>query len=256
MENNKRRANDLWIKILITISIFCQLIVTVWSICIPEELEVYDYLSQYGISKKLTSIFFEIITSYFDSMPIITFVFFYIIVCNNIRNIIKFIGESRSEKGTIMFERFIASFSAIKTVVDEIDKEVGFLVFAIIAFSSSFTCVSFYIMIDSEIWKTQTFSIFGILFNSFGLLIAMTVSASMVEENSLEVLRSSTAVLNAKNRNLSITQYLSYIDAQNGITLTVWRIVPIRRSFIFGMIGVLFTYTTMIYSLSPISSKP
>ncbi|GIY43717.1 hypothetical protein CEXT_313561 [Caerostris extrusa] len=52
--------------------------------------------------------------------------------------------------------------------------------------------------------------------------------------------------------NLTFAQQRFLMVSQNGITLTVWRIVPITKSLVFGITGMLLTYTVMLYSLNPV----
>ncbi|GIY52675.1 hypothetical protein CEXT_194131 [Caerostris extrusa] len=116
------------------------------------------------------------------------FGFFYIAVCNHIKSIIKNTGESLSRKSIIDFERFIHSYSKIKRIVDLTDNEVVFLVFITIFFNSGFMCFTFYVILN---FKTtagiQTVAIYGMFFGAFGLFIGMTVSTSMVADESKEL---------------------------------------------------------------------
>ncbi|GIY94917.1 hypothetical protein CEXT_23311 [Caerostris extrusa] len=94
----------------------------------------------------------------------------------------------------------------------------------------------------------QKISIYGIFITSFVLFIAMTTSASLMAEES----KKQCSAMPEATGNLTFTQQKFLIMSQNGITLTVWKIVPITRSLIFGITGMLLTYTVMFYSLSPV----
>ncbi|GIY42034.1 hypothetical protein CDAR_210321 [Caerostris darwini] len=97
----------------------------------------------------------------------------------------------------------------------------------------------------------QKLSIYGTFFTSFILLIAMTTSASLIAEES----KKQCSAMPEATGNLTFTQQRFLMMSQTGITLTVWRIVPITRSLIFGITGMLLTYTVMFYGLSPVNNN-
>ncbi|GIY91857.1 hypothetical protein CEXT_206501 [Caerostris extrusa] len=66
----------------------------------------------------------------------------------------------------------------------------------------------------------------------------ITVSASLVSEA-----WTSVATKTHKFSQNPSHQFLLCIDKE--ICLTVWKIVPIRRSFIFGTVGTIFTYVLL-----------
>ncbi|GIY18141.1 uncharacterized protein CDAR_557571 [Caerostris darwini] len=172
-------------------------------------------------------------------------------VCIDIKSTIKHIGQSITRSNTIKEEELLHSYSFIKTCVGQIDKEVSFLVFATILLQSSYMCYCLYAVLDSDrvSGKFERVLILNVFFGSFISFIAMTSSASMIAEQAAE-LYSSLAIISANNGNASFFQHFIAIS-QQGIALTVWRIIPITRSFIFGVIGMLLTYTVMLYGLNP-----
>ncbi|GIY42028.1 hypothetical protein CDAR_210291 [Caerostris darwini] len=94
----------------------------------------------------------------------------------------------------------------------------------------------------------QKISIYGNFFTSFILFIAMATSASSSAEES----KKQCSAMPETSGNLTFAQQRFLMMSQNGITLTVFRIVPITRSLIFGITGMLLTYTVLFYSLSPV----
>ncbi|GIX88359.1 hypothetical protein CDAR_386651 [Caerostris darwini] len=64
----------------------------------------------------------------------------------------------------------------------------------------------------------------------FGIT-AMTTSASLIAEES----KKQCSAMSEATGNLTFNQQRFLMMSQNGITLTVWRIVPITRSLIFGI---------------------
>ncbi|GIY15687.1 hypothetical protein CDAR_609771 [Caerostris darwini] len=64
----------------------------------------------------------------------------------------------------------------------------------------------------------------------------------MVEETSLEVGSQAQTLSEIRGKSIFVQQRITKFF-RKGITLTVWRIAPIRRSFVFGIIGIILTYT-------------
>ncbi|GIY42022.1 uncharacterized protein CDAR_210261 [Caerostris darwini] len=183
-------------------------------------------------------------------MPIIAFTYFYIAVCIDIKYIIKHTGQFMTKSNTIK-EELLHSYSVIKTTVEQIDKEVCFLVFATILLHSSYMCYSLYAVLDSDgfLERYRRLLILNVCFGALSSFIAMTSSAAMIAEQAAELF-SSLSIISANNGNASLLQKIIVIS-QQGIALTVWRIIPITRSFVFGIIGMLLTYTVMLYGLKP-----
>ncbi|GFY52848.1 hypothetical protein TNIN_339061 [Trichonephila inaurata madagascariensis] len=78
----------------------------------------------------------------------------------------------------------------------------------------------------------------------------MTGSASVIPEVSAEIGSKASAMPETTGKS-TFNQQRFIASAEKDITLTVWRITPIRRNFIFGITGILFTYTLMFYTLNP-----
>ncbi|GIY04591.1 hypothetical protein CDAR_253241 [Caerostris darwini] len=88
---------------------------------------------------------------------------------------------------------------------------------------------------------------------TFGLFTIMTISAPMVAEASSEVHLKSLLTLHiAENSTLSYQRLIMYAD-KDGIILTVWGITPMKKNFIFGMLGMSFTYILLFYGLNPVT---
>ncbi|GIY00383.1 uncharacterized protein CDAR_249041 [Caerostris darwini] len=191
----------------------------------------------------------------FYSLPSMAFGFFYTIVCNHIRHIIKQIAATHSERREPSFEKFLEDYSNIKSIVEQIDKDIGLLVFLSIISTSLLMCFSTYVILNPEVHEGSflRFQLYCGFLGSFILFIIITASASMVEEASLEVGSQAHTLSKSRGKSVFVQQIFSMFF-QKGITLTVWRIVPIRRSLGFGITGIIFTYTFMFYGLMPMRS--
>ncbi|GIX79129.1 hypothetical protein CEXT_263381 [Caerostris extrusa] len=112
-------------------------------------------------------------------------------------------------------------------------------------------CYSLYVVLDTDkfLGRFQRLLILNVCFGALSCFIAMTSSAAMIAEQVVELF-SSLSIISANNGNASLLQKIIAVS-QQGIALTVWRIIPITRSFMFGIIGMLLTYTVMVYGLKP-----
>ncbi|GIY27249.1 hypothetical protein CDAR_54821 [Caerostris darwini] len=164
-------------------------------------------------------------------------------VCIDIKCMIKHFAQSTTKSDTIKEDEVLHSYSIIKTSVEQIDKEVCFPVFAVILLHSIYMCFSLYAALDLDKYpgRLQRVLILNVSFGAFISFIAMTSSVLMVAETVVE-LYSSLSIISANNGNAPLLQKIIVIS-QQGIALIVWGIIPITRSFIFGIIGMLLTYT-------------
>ncbi|GFU06410.1 hypothetical protein NPIL_69711 [Nephila pilipes] len=85
--------------------------------------------------------------------------------------------------------------------------------------------------------------------SAFGIFALMTLSASSVAEAAAEVGSNAWKKPQSSGRSLfSQQRFVAFTERE--IFLTLWGITNIRRNFIFGMLGIIFTYTLMIHSLN------
>ncbi|GIX71258.1 uncharacterized protein CEXT_814571 [Caerostris extrusa] len=182
-------------------------------------------------------------------MPSIAFGYFYTIVCIHISHIIKQIVATHRKRREL--RSFLDDYSIIKSVVEKIDKDIGLLVFLSIISTSFLICFSIYLILDPKLHEGSflRFQMYCNFFGSFILFIIITTSASMVEEASLEVGSQDRNIPESTRKSIYAQQRFMMLF-QKGITLTVWRISPINRGLIFGIIGIILTYTFMFYGLS------
>ncbi|GIY18140.1 hypothetical protein CDAR_557561 [Caerostris darwini] len=71
----------------------------------------------------------------------------------------------------------------------------------------------------------------------------MTTTASLIAEES----KKQCSAMPEATGNLTFNQQRFLMMSQNGITLTVWRIVPITRSLIFGITEVRYGKANSIF---------
>ncbi|GFS77485.1 hypothetical protein NPIL_15161 [Nephila pilipes] len=151
---------------------------------------------------------------------------------------------------TIEYEALLCSYAEIKSIIDKIDKEVSLLIFLTIAYNSSGILFSIYF-----VSRPDQFDSYQIIANSTyslifcGLYIGTTVLASKIPEASAEISLKAWNMPRESKIDSSISQQRFIAFVENEISLTLWRMIPITRNFIFSAIGIALTYTIMYYTL-------
>ncbi|GFS48575.1 hypothetical protein NPIL_508861 [Nephila pilipes] len=83
----------------------------------------------------------------------------------------------------------------------------------------------------------------------FGWFSLMSLAAARIREIASEIAAKAWIMPPARG-NSCFNQLRFAMFAEKEVTLTMWGITPIRKNFIFGVIGAIFTYTLMFYSLN------
>lgn len=192
----------------------------------------------------------EVITGFyrliFFKMPLYIFTMFYITTCHQLKAaILNFTNTIALNNINI-----VHSYNYIRAKVEYVDDELSFFVFC-----STVHCFSYmHLFLSLSLHPqtlTGTISVLAIIFTFltiFFSFVAMTVSASLVCEASLQVKKlAKRLVIASENSSFALKKLL--LCTEDEINLTVWKILPIKRSFILGTTGSLFTYALLYDSL-------
>ncbi|GFY46972.1 uncharacterized protein TNIN_66351 [Trichonephila inaurata madagascariensis] len=253
LKPHRKSENIGWLKILAIVSTSSLLLLFAFRASEKDAtFDVSTFFFGYTFNKVYNNAIFtvyDIFTTLFFVLPLMTFSFYYIAICYDIRHIIQHFGKTLSNIASD-YEAIFRSYTAIKSHVNQIDNSINFLVFTVIIYNSCVMCFSLYAVLEPKmIIPMELVSSLYLLSTHFALFVLMTASASMIPEASAEIgFIASTMPEKAGRSTLSLQRFIS--SAEKEITLTVWKIVPIQRSFIFGISGALFTYTLMFYTLS------
>ncbi|KAF8778858.1 hypothetical protein HNY73_015543 [Argiope bruennichi] len=145
-------------------------------------------------------------------------------------------------------ERLLSSYTSAKSVVASVDDESSLLVFLFLAITSLSTYVSLSSVLKPPTTIPQVMTHICSLTPTFGLCMAIFISAASVSEASFEI--ADKAETNFGNANASKFLQLKFLmSAEKEISMTVWKITTINRSLIFAIIGTMFTYAMLLESL-------
>lgn len=183
-------------------------------------------------------------------IPIYVVTVFYVVTCHQIKKKIKNFSETITSP-ICDYNKMCAVYHSIRATVEYIDHHLSFLVFC-----SIFYCFTYmYYFISTNLHPKVSYAtinninIILIFSNILSYFFAMTVSASLVGEVSLEVGTTAKGVL-MSSHGFSKSLHKFTVGTEKEINLTVWKMVPIRRNFIIGTLAALFTYAVLFDNLN------
>lgn len=248
----KQPRKDLWIYIWLVLNFILKILVLIF-----HALSLINYIS------RLLFFGFELVGSYrtiyyssyslymmvFFLMPINTFSLFYTVICHEIQCKIRMFLKYMPTKISTSYSNLLDSYNKLASDVKYIDNQMSFLVFC----NTLFNSMVIYVMLDS-ILHENTKGIYYItfirilFFNTLMSFLAMTISASLVSEVAEDIAyRSRSLTASTVDSAFCLQRFVHCTE--KGLNLTVWKIAPIRRNFIIGVLGVIFTYTILLDSL-------
>ncbi|GFY64383.1 uncharacterized protein TNIN_3791 [Trichonephila inaurata madagascariensis] len=171
-------------------------------------------------------------------------------MCYYLRRMIKCFNNKMESVSHLSLDDSIETYVIFKKLITKFDEEVSFLMFT----TTLFNVCTMYFGIMSVLRSTdilinvQHISVWCYFIASYASFIAMTSIASLVYEanmNALEILKE----LAFKKFSVTVSPKQFLLIEANQVSLTVWNIFPIRRNFIFGTLGAMFTYCILLDSL-------
>ncbi|KAF8778322.1 hypothetical protein HNY73_015053 [Argiope bruennichi] len=256
-----REGSNLKIKIFAYLFVACQILIIICKgftkLPFMDMVEHFFGLhSHYPLVNDIINTLHEFSVFLFCVLPTFMFTFFYINVCSDLKHVIKKFQQYISGNAAINYKDSLHDLSSMKSNIELIDEELGFLVLMTIFYNTCIMCLSFYMFFDRKLFRQAyvTFPTLWFFVTSLGSFIGMMASATMVAEASEKISSNAASMPENAGESFSVQQRF-IMFAEKGVHLTVWKIAPIKRSFIFGIIGVIFTYTLMFYNLSPVTNE-
>ncbi|GFS92542.1 uncharacterized protein NPIL_581231 [Nephila pilipes] len=187
----------------------------------------------------------------FMILPLNTFTLFYIMVTYQIRCMLKTFPKKLSERSRLNDEKLLRLYVSIKSLVDELDDELSCYMFGYITYTSGMIYFTLSFGFTS-IMKNNYDVIFfcSKICGTFGSYLAATTSASMVAQASEEVGNLARARVKIEKNSYALLAQQTFITVfDKAMHFTAWKIVPIKRSFIIGTMGIVITYVLLFDNL-------
>ncbi|GFT38671.1 uncharacterized protein NPIL_229711 [Nephila pilipes] len=183
-------------------------------------------------------------------MPVNVFSMYYTVICKHLHDTLKNFTKSLEVSTNPDYSELLNQFLHIRKLVDETDSELSILMFTTFL---CYACVMYFCvlsMLHPQQYEAYTGIValisIWILFVAYCLaFIAMTVTGSRIYEDSASIWIKTQELINTRHR-LTFPQkrFLSVIE--KNLAMTVWKITPVKRSFILAAVGTIFTYCVLL----------
>ncbi|GBM07100.1 hypothetical protein AVEN_177067-1 [Araneus ventricosus] len=141
------------------------------------------------------------------------------------------------------FNNALDTFKVIKKLTEDIDAQMSFSMFL----STLFNACTMYYGVNSLIrpqeicFRSQYVAVWLLFGASYSAFIAMAVTGTLVHESSERVLKKLKESACKRESLLPSEKHILFND-NKVMSLTVWKIIPIQRSFIICILGTVLTY--------------
>ncbi|KAG8180096.1 hypothetical protein JTE90_027875 [Oedothorax gibbosus] len=187
-------------------------------------------------------------------VPINTFSILYVSVCQQMRFKILHFSDMISSRHGLKLNHLMQSYTRISNMVEGMDHAMSFPLFCHTLYSAGSMYYVLALILYPANGEISTKELahatifFMMTLQSFA---AMSVSASSISEASQIASKEIKSLLPDSLGSAFQLQTFISMTGEGGLGLTLWKIVPIRRSFIFGALGTFFTYILLFHSTWP-----
>ncbi|GFY47490.1 uncharacterized protein TNIN_459101 [Trichonephila inaurata madagascariensis] len=183
-------------------------------------------------------------------MPINVFSMYYTLICSHLHGLLKNFVKYLEITTNLDYSELLRQYLCIRKLVEETDSELSILMFtsSLCYASIMYFCVSS--LLHPQLYKgyagTAALLAEWILFVSYCLaFITMTVIGSWIHEASASIWIKTQELINTRHRiSFCQSRFLSVVEKD--FAMTVWKIAPVKRSFILAALGTIFTYCIVL----------
>ena len=182
--------------------------------------------------------------------PLNAFSIYYSLMCHQLTLMLLVFGKLINQSTHIKYKMLQEFFIKVKHLIKTVDQNVSiFILFAVI-YNAAIMYFALTIFLKPNMYGDllQRCSIYVLCVSTFISFLTMIVSASGIHQASQWISDSGDVIIQTDQKP-SIDQllFLRLIDKE--LFMTVYGIVPIKRNFILGISGTLFTYCVVVYNL-------
>ncbi|GBN63557.1 hypothetical protein AVEN_213995-1 [Araneus ventricosus] len=184
-------------------------------------------------------------------LPMNSFMAFYTILCSQLRQCLRHITKHMTVAPDPDYEKIIGEYVFIRTFASEIENELSVFVFTASLYNA---CTMYFGMAvitrSAEFIDTiHIFAVWCVFIASSVAYMGLALSGSLVHEAATDLWLKAHEMLSRKQEVNRIQQrFLSIVEKK--LHFTVWKILPITRSFILGTIGTVFSYYLLFYNIA------
>ncbi|GFQ93058.1 uncharacterized protein TNCT_492211 [Trichonephila clavata] len=190
-------------------------------------------------------------------LPLNTFAIYYTTVCHHLKVLMTNLGKSLNNTRDSEYDRIYKEYVSMRNLVTYIDEQLSFLVFISSVYNACTMYFALTIILHPEEYfdVTHILSVVSLFSSNYLSYMGLTLSASLLHEASEELWFKLHRALMSRSEISSLQQrFLNLLE--KGLFFTVWKIVPIKRSFILAMIGTVLTYCILLDNLRSLKNVP
>ncbi|KAG8180097.1 hypothetical protein JTE90_027876 [Oedothorax gibbosus] len=250
-----KKATKLWIYAFTIAYISMQVLVFYIKVVkreTPSEYKILGFSVQEPYASIIKQAYAFTLTIYIV-VPINTFSILYVSVCQHMRFKILHFSDMISSRRGLKLNHLMQSYTRISNMVEGMDHAMSFPLFCHTLYSAgTMYFVLGLILYPADEIRTKELAHATIFFMmTLQSFAAMSVSASSISEASQIASKEIKSLLPDSLGSAFQLQTFISMTGEGGLGLTLWKIVPIRRSFIFGALGTFITYILLFQSTWP-----
>ncbi|GBN63377.1 hypothetical protein AVEN_213997-1 [Araneus ventricosus] len=194
-------------------------------------------------------------TQLFIMLPMNNFAVFYMIVCRHFQLVITNFTKYLRTVHNSEYEKVLNDYISIRKFVSEMDNKISFLVLT----SSLYNACTMYFGISVILHPEEYFNVFQCLavsclvIGSSMAYFGLTMAGSLIYESGNDLWLQAHKVLCAKPE-ITIFQHRFLSMVEKNLFVTVWKILPITRNFVFTVTGTVLTYCVALDSIQSLKN--
>lgn len=219
-----------------------------------------DFISKlFGIEEEnifynLALSFYAYHTSVLMRFPPTAFAIFFVLVCNHVRGVLKRISRKLSDKTYVDHQKLMNSLSFVKMTINFLDDELSFFMLCETIYTSSevmyaVSSILHYHPSRHCLSCSGPFSFIIIIISTLIIFVAMCASACLVSEAYRDLWTQVKTLIVNFDTNANGRELKFLLCVEKRVHFTVWKILPINRSFVLCTFGAIFTYIMLFNNL-------
>lgn len=187
---------------------------------------------------------YSLVTVLLVLLPISSFALLYVLLCQQLQCAIKNHKRLLPSRSLIEYEKLRRSYQNLQKTIANTDNQVSFLMFCEAVISSSILYYAMCSLSRTTLDTDVSYKVAKVTFflNTLVCFIFMAVFAISVTDESSKLISESHERNEFHSREMCLC-------SNSEVSLTVWKITPINRSFLLGFMGTVFSYIVVFDSL-------
>ncbi|GFQ65852.1 uncharacterized protein TNCT_240581 [Trichonephila clavata] len=197
--------------------------------------------------KASAAFFYSLTLIIYFMLPLNAFAVYYTITCHRMRCVLNTFRNGLESINHCDIDQALRMYKDIQNLIAEMDGGMSFLMFT----STIFNAIPMYFGITKLLrprdfaMDSETLSVWSLFIASYGTFIAMAASGSLVCETNVLTMDLLKGIVNNRSDLTPSLNDVPFHDTKVE-SLTVWNIVTVNRSFIFSILGTIFTYCILL----------